>query len=149
MDADGRAPVEVCADAWRSGAFGERPAPILQACLLPSGVAGVFPAAQGEDVCAKLGLPRLAEPDPNGDDKRFLAFKAAAVERFSSRSCLDRQQATAIVQDELSRAGLQGWTTEIGPGVRGEGFSPDRPCASLAFNQPDRRVVLVPTPVAP
>lgn len=65
-------PVTACADPWRQGllSYGVKtpvaeelsptalPVPQLTACVLESGIAGVFPADRG--ICARLGLPSLA-----------------------------------------------------------------------------------------
>jgi len=51
-------PVAACAELWRRGAFDSgTDVPALVECVLDSGVAGVFPTAPGEDVCARLSLP--------------------------------------------------------------------------------------------
>lgn len=144
--ADGRAPIEVCASAWASGAFGTRPAQTLEACVLPSGVAGVFPAASDQDVCDMLGLAVLTTEASTLEDGRVLAFKVAIVQRFDSERCLDREESSAIVREELDRAGLASWAIIVGPGVNGEGFSSVRPCAGLAIKQAEQRVILVPGP---
>jgi len=145
---DGRAPVEVCAEVWSRGAFGPQPAPPLEACVLESGAAGVFPSTAGGDVCAKLGLATLSAGGPTLADKSFLAFKEAVVDRFASEPCVDPDRGTAIVRDELDRAGLATWTVGAGEGIQGEGFSPQRPCAGLAFEQAQQRIVLVPQPAS-
>ncbi len=50
-------PIEACADVWRRGTFGGvAEVPPLVACVLPTGVAGVFPATGGADVCTALNL---------------------------------------------------------------------------------------------
>lgn len=145
---DGRAPVEVCAEAWNRGVFGPPSAPPLQACVLESGAAGVFPSTAGGDVCASLGLDTLSAGGPTAAHKSFLAFKGAVVDRFASEPCVDPDRATAIVRDELDRAGLATWTVGVGEGIQGEGFSPQRPCAGLAFEQAQQRIVLVPQPAS-
>lgn len=145
---DGRTPVEVCAEAWKQGAFGSVPAPPLQGCVLESGVAGVFPSTTGEDVCAKLGLATLSASPPGAADGNFLAFKDSVVQRFTNESCVDPGRGSAIVREELDRAGLNSWTVVTGEGVEGEGFSAQRPCAGLAFEQTQHQVVLVPQPAS-
>ncbi len=60
------APIETCLNAWDAGAIkgGDyttdpvriRLIPHLQGCVLPTGLAGVFPAPAYVDVCKQLGL---------------------------------------------------------------------------------------------
>lgn len=59
-------PVEACASLWRRGALGGgTEVPPLVACVLPTGVAGVFPVTPGTDVCTALNLvPITPSPPP-------------------------------------------------------------------------------------
>ena len=154
MSVDERGPVAACAELWQRGVFGPVPVPPLVACVLPSGVAGVFPAAPGQDVCAVLSVPPVAPaptvsstvpgPTPTqspGDvNVRILAFRDAVAPQFIDTGCVDPQAATTTVRRELERAGLGEWT------VRADGFSPERPCATLSLRPEAREVVLVPFP---
>ena len=147
-------PVGACAEQWRRGVFDTLQVPPLVACVLDSGRVGVFPAAPEQDVCAVLGLPPLAPaptvsttvpgPTPTqspGDvNARILAFREAVSSQFVGAGCVDPQAATAAVRRELERAGLGDWT------VRGEGFSPERPCATPSLLPEAREVLLVPSP---
>jgi hypothetical protein len=160
VNADRRGAVAACADAWAAGAFGAPATPQLRACLLESGAVGVFPEAPGEDVCLALGLsaapgedgvaPRTPQPgaerpssgDPAEEQQRFLAFRDAVVARFLDQGCLGAERATAVVRQELDRAGLEGWTVDVGGGA----FTDGRPCASLSFRPEQRMVVLVALP---
>ncbi len=146
--ADGRGPVDVCTGAWNRGVFGVSPAPALQACILKSGVAAAFPSTPGVDVCARLRLAALGAGGPRPGDKTFLAFKEAVIERFVNDPCVDPDRGATVVRQELDRAGLGSWTVGVGEGIHGEGFSPLRPCAGLAFDQAKQRVVLVPQPAS-
>jgi len=59
-------PVAACARVWAS-AFPDTPQPVsFAACVLPSGVAAVFPADPKGDTCRNLGLPFLAPPPATG-----------------------------------------------------------------------------------
>jgi len=145
---DGREPVDVCTEAWNRGVFGVSPAPALQACVLKSGVAAVFPSTPGGDVCARLRLATLSAGRPGPADKSFLSFKNAVIERFANDRCVDPGRGAAVVRQELDRAGLGSWTVGVGEGVHGEGFSAERPCAGLAFDQAKQQVVLVPQPAS-
>jgi hypothetical protein len=160
VDVDRRGPGAACADFWATGAFG-RPAipPPLRACILESGVVGVFPEDPGRDVCLDLGLTAAAPPSPtttggrgpgptNGpisEDDRFLMFRDAILARVIGQPCIGPEPATALVREELGRAGLGGWTVRTGEG----GFTAERPCASLSFLPAERTVVLVAGPPTP
>jgi hypothetical protein len=144
-------PVAACAELWRRGVFGDVPVPPLTQCTLPSGVVAVFPATPGFDVCAGLGLPPVPSstsppapaPDPPAPAdvaSRILAFRDATVPQFQDAACVSPQEATDIVRRELQRAGLTGWT------VVAEGYTPERPCATLGIQAEARRVILVPGP---
>jgi hypothetical protein len=172
---DARGPATACADLWTSGAFGPPSVPPLVVCALPSGMAGVFPDADGTDVCARLGLapvpapapsptpapepvpgsapsspslpgpPPTSTPAPADENARFLAFRDAVLPQFLDAACVDPATARAVVRRELDRAGLADWAVRTGQGV-GDGFSADRPCATLAFRPTERAVLLVPAP---
>lgn len=156
VDRDG--PVDACAELWRRGVLGvggERP-PLVE-CVLESGVAGVFPARPGVDACRHLAdAPRPSDPatagatdprpvpvpPPDGRvNERFLAFRDVVLPQFLDRGCIDARAGVAIVRRELDAAGLGDWVV-----VPGDGFSPERPCATLLFRPEAREVVLVPAP---
>lgn len=166
VSGDARGPVADCADLWEAGAFGGTTTPPLAACVLQSGGAGVFPTEAGADPCPRLGIeavdttpppppataaPPAASPSPApattaaDENGRFFAFRDAVLSQFLGAPCVDPADAQAIVRRELDRAGLAGWTIRTGPGSGG-GFSPDRPCATLSFQVPERAVTLVPAP---
>jgi len=151
-------PIEACAGLWRRGVFGEvSEVPPLVGCVLPSGVAGVFPATAGTDVCTALnlvpagsvppatttttGAPAPAPaPAPAADlNTRILMFRDAVLGQFLDTPCMAPATGTDIVRRELGRAGLGDWTV-----ISGE-FSAERPCASLSLRTEERQVVLIPT----
>jgi len=149
--------VAACAELWRRGVIGAgREVPPLVACVLGSGVAGVFPTTPGQDVCSGLDLPPVAPttvPPPIGPgatssdpNARVLAFRDAVSAQFVDSPCMDPADGNAIVRRELDRAGLTDWTIRVGRGVSGEGFSAQRPCASLLLLAEDKEVVLVASP---
>ena len=162
---DERGPVAACADLWQRGVFGAgREVPPLTVCLLDSGVAGVFPSTPGVDVCAVLNLgavPSTASPTttqgpgpgppPTALDvnARFLAFRDAVLPVFLEARCMEPRAGAALVRRELVAAGLADWTVTGGEGVAAEGYSPQRPCASLSFHPERREIVLVPVPPRP
>lgn len=143
-------PLAACADMWRRGAFGDvTEVPPLTQCTLPWGVVAVFPATAGADTCAGLDLLPIPpsttlpapHPDPPADvNARIRAFRTATQAEFLGATCLTPQEGTEIIRRELDRAGLAGWT------VMAEGFTPDRPCATLSIQADIRRVTLVPGP---
>lgn len=159
VGAGGSGPVDACADLWRRGVLGGGGAvPALQLCVLASGVAAVAPATPGLDTCAALNatpaptsvpsttaLPPLSDP-PADVNARVLALRDALLPQFLEPPCVDPGVGAAIVRAELDRAGLADWTVRGGEGAAGDGFSPDRPCATLSFRPELREVVLVPAP---
>jgi hypothetical protein len=170
---DAKGPVAACASVWDKGFLGETPPASLRACLLESGVVGVFPQAAGRDVCLDLGLASASSPatptpdrvnppgsapvpdrpgpgsdDPIVDPTTFFAFRDAVLSRFLGQGCIGADAGEIIVREELDRAGLDGWTITRGVGADGAGFSAGRPCASLNFHPEVWSVDLVPVPPA-
>jgi len=150
---DQRGPVAACADLWQQGEFdsGGQVPPLVE-CVLPSGIAGVFPNFAGGDVCARLSLPTASTsppttasspPPPTAADvnDRILAFRDTVLPQFLDAGCIELAPATAIVRRELDRAGLNDWTVRAA-----DGFSTDRPCATLALRPESREVLMIPTP---
>ena len=149
-------PVEACADVWRRGTFGGvTEVPPLVACVLPTGVAGVFPATAGADVCTALNLVPSTQPpptpaptttpapapapQPTADlNTRILNFRDAVLGQFVDAPCMAPATGADIVRRELDRAGLGDWTVVSGA------FSADRPCATLSLRPEERQVLLVP-----
>lgn len=155
---DRRGPIAACADLWRRGGLGVGgEVPPLAECVLDSGVAGVFPATSGPDVCARLTLPSVvptvappttgASPQTAVDvNERFLAFREAVVPQFLDVGCMAPRTGGEIVRRALDEAGLRDWSVRGGEGLPADGFSSERPCATLSFRPEAREVVLVPAP---
>lgn len=148
VNSDGRSPFEVCTEVWRDGAFGPAATPKrLAACVLESGAIGVFPSS-GANTCARLGLAPL----PSGyaaEARRFAQLRDAIVARLGepasgssrgSATCVGEGAARRIVRRELDARGYTSWQIEVG----GEGFTPERPCAEVAFDGKRNVVVLIP-----
>lgn len=134
-------PVAACRFVWRNGDFGGHVVPPLQACVLPSGAIGVFPGPQA--TCRKLKLEPLtpAQVRPRSSAGVAVRLKNALVKEFLAKRCETRTSAVATVRSTIRRVGASGWTVQLnGP------FSSKRPCASLAFDEPHERVLLVPMP---
>ena len=147
-------PIEACAALWRRGVFGEGgEVPPLVECVLPSGLAGVFPATAGVDVCtAVTSVPPAPTPPapttttppatapPADVNTRVLRFRDAVLAQFLDTPCMAPAAGVDIVRRELDRAGLGEWTIVSG------GFSAERPCATLSLHSAERQVILVPSP---
>jgi hypothetical protein len=149
-------PIEACAALWRRGAFGAgREVPPLVACVLPDGIAGVFPAIAGADVCTALNLvpitptqspaapttvpgPAPAPPPVADLNTRIVSFRDAVLGQFIDAPCLAPATAEDIVRRALDREGLGDWT------IVSTGYTADRPCATLSIRPDQRQVVLVP-----
>lgn len=136
---DGRPPTEICVELWRRAVFGPGPIPPLVACVLPSGVVGVFPET-GNQTCRQVGATPLQSPSPALTDELEEtialrdALRAALLE-----ACLDERQALDLVRSELVARALSDWTVDT---VRP--FSSQRPCASVGIDAADRTVLLIP-----
>lgn len=151
-------PIEACAALWRRGAFGaDTEVPPLVACVLATGVAGVFPATAGADVCTALNLVPISTtqppptttprpgpapaPPPAADlNTRILDFRDAVLGQFLDAGCMAPATGEEIVRRELDRAGLGDWT------ILSSGYTAERPCATLSLRPDQRLVVLVPAP---
>lgn len=140
--ADGRPPLEVCAQLWRSGAVkagssGEVPA--LTPCLAESGAIFVYPGGAG--VCEDLGLdPEL--PAGYADAGRQInAFRRALSARLepTAASCPSVTEAELIAEDQITGSDLTGWTVEVQTGGAGE-------CASFGLDGGRRVVTVSPLP---
>lgn len=139
---DGRTPVEVCGEMWRRGVFGPGPRPPLTACLLPSGTVAVLPGAASGVCTAIQAVPR---PSTGGSAPAagpdVVALRLALVEAVRAEGCTSVTRAADLARSALAEGGFQGWDVEV-TGAAG----PDRPCASLGFDVPGRRVLVVPGP---
>jgi hypothetical protein len=135
-------PTASCRRVWGAGTFGNTSTPPLQACVLPSGGIGVFPSARGT-ACQRLKLAPLTETATHTNPARTspLALKNALVRKFLARTCVNEEQAMAIVRNEIRRLKLTNWHV-----LSSESFTSDRPCASLAFDEEQHRVLLIPVP---
>lgn len=111
----------------------------------PESPAGVAPLdARGPiAVCADLWRKGALGADPSA---RIVAFREAVALPFLDSPCVTPRDAAVIVRRELDRAGLTDWTIRGGDGLPGDGFSAQRPCATLAVRPELREVLLVATP---
>ena len=120
-----------CAAAWQHGPFGAGVVPEFDACVLSSGGIGVFPGESGS-VCPRLGLPEF-----DGGDQ-VARFSSETGTRVAQR-CIGLDAAERMVRDEIAKFGLRGWTVAQGA----QSFDAKRPCASLAFVEAHRKVLVV------
>ncbi|HEX2031092.1 MAG TPA: hypothetical protein VHL78_06805 [Actinomycetota bacterium] len=142
VGADGRDPVEVCAEIWEDGAMvqGVRQAPPLVACVAPEGDGvSVFPGDPG--ICQRLGMSPLPQGYRHAA-ARFAAMREELVRRThldAPQNCMGVDDARAITREVLDAHGLTAWSIEVGPAPEGEG----RECVSLAFDPRARTVTLL------
>jgi len=145
-------PIVSCASAWAAGHVGRGPVPLLVACVAPTGIAAVFPSAPGAEVCAQLHLTPLAAPNAPVSASTSSPAATTSLALFDQvragivasllNSCLDAPAASATVRAILTNAGLP-WTVAVPTP-----FPPDRPCASPAFDETRRQVLLVGIPLS-
>jgi hypothetical protein len=138
---DGRNPVDVCRDAWRAGKVGPVTPATLIACVLPGGAAGVFPGDNPTDnICERLGLTPADPPTTSDQTATFTLVRDALSGQFQA-TCLPLDQASVVAQRELAGQHLNDWTVETPTAATTE-----RPCASLAIDEPGQRIILIPVP---
>lgn len=163
VPASGAGPVGDCGHAWLSGEIPGHPAsnpPRLDACILRSGAAGVFPDRAGAvHTCKTLGLVPMT-PTPGavsrpGSPAHGRATAPAAptttvapiivardaIAAALSAACVDEPRARAAVQHDLAQAGLSSWTVEVRAA-----FTSARPCASPGFDEAKQIIYLIPIP---
>lgn len=133
-----------CEVYWRDGPL-VNPAiaepgtvPPLTGCVDRSGALAVFPSGD-PNVCATLGLTR---PDPGTQDQaeRIRQMEQELADFFLGSGCMALPDAEREARRILAAAGFGAWQVVAQPG------NPDRPCASLHFDPPNRTVNLVPIP---
>jgi len=138
VNADGRHPVEICRELWQAGDLGADRPERLAACVLETGPVGVFPSS-GPDTCERLGLADLPASYV-AEARRFSALRDAVVARLVT-DCVAEEPARTTVRRELDARGFSMWRIEVADDAA---FTPDRPCASAAFDGERKVVVLVP-----
>jgi len=132
-------PVETCRSAIATYEPEWGPMPPSVACLLPTGIAGVFPG--DENTCAALGLAEL-DTTLSPEDAKVLAMEDAATTEISDlNTCLTPEAVRDIVQRAIDTADLDGWKVEIVGN-----YTASEPCGSLEFFVAERRVQVEPLP---
>ena len=143
---DGRSPVAQCRDLWQQGVVGEPVPAHLAACVLSTGPVGVFPS-EGAQTCEQMGLADLSA-EGEAESRRFVRMRDAIYARLGSPAsgssrrsgrCVGEERARAIVLEELTRHGYEGWSVT----TAGEGFTADRPCAEVSFDGRSRKAILL------
>jgi hypothetical protein len=146
-------PVATCSRAWADGHLGPGPVPLLVACATPQGAAAVLPAPPGADVCGQLGLPALSagaaslssttppstSPPTAAAGTMPPAVRDAIINDLRT-TCASSAQAELALTKLLAKANVH-WTV-----VTPTPFPTGRPCASPAFDEDGRRVVLTGIP---
>lgn len=136
--------VEACRALWRDGTLGPAASPPhLVACVLSTGVVAVFPGGPG--TCAELHRP-VASPGPSTGVDKVVTMRDRLIAASNATGCLAPDEARADAEGALRDLSISGWSVVVGPGATGHGFDADRPCATFAFEQGRKQVVLVPFP---
>ena len=147
VKSDGRDPTVICGELWHDGVMGPGPAPeSLAACVLESGVIGVFPGSAAA-TCEQLGLAELP-PTYAAEQKRFADLRDAIEDHLGepasgsspgSDKCVGEDEARALVRRELDAHGYADWGIELS-----QDFTAERPCAEASFDGEKKTVVLIP-----
>jgi hypothetical protein len=132
-------PVETCRRVRETHAPEWGPQPPSVACLLPTGIAGVFPGDAG--TCAELGLPDL-DSTLSEEDAKILAFQDLTTGEVSERGeCLAPEDVADILNRGLEEVELTGWTVTI----VGD-YTEEQPCGSIEFVLADKTALVRPLP---
>jgi hypothetical protein len=137
--ADGRDPVEVCAELWEQGvvATGVHREPPLVACTSADS-AGVWVFPGDEGTCGELGMGPLP-PDYERAASRYGPMREELYRRLYATldddDCFPPEQARALVREVLDEHGFTRWTIED------DGMEP---CvATVALDPPRRTATLI------
>lgn len=161
VSATSAGPLNDCARAWSSGNVPGHLAgapPPLDACVLRSGIAGVFPDRTGtHTICRQLGLQPISPTPPaplttsRAPGSSISAVPTTTVPPIIAvrdhiaeallASCVDEPHAQIIIRHALDEAGLTGWSIQL----RGL-FTTARPCASPGFDETDHIIYIIPIP---
>lgn len=85
------------------------PPPPMQACVLPSGIVGIFPADEG-DPCRELGIPRWAGATIT--DEKIAELTARLSDKGAQGTCISRYEAVAFVETLLRELDLPDWRVD-------------------------------------
>lgn len=130
-------PVHQCEQLWASGTFGDGDVPALQACVTDAGIVAVMPA--GSRSCSDLGLVDAVLPAAGRVDEG--AQVANMISDQYPRGCITApDDAAAVIDDLLDRAGVSGWTVRVA-GV--DDHDGSRPCWFAAVDASVHEVLIV------
>jgi hypothetical protein len=135
--------IAACGVLWRAGGEfnpeGHAQIPPLAACVLDTEAIGVFPDTLGSGTCSALGLIPASGSGTGGEENLvILEVQEALADQLLSR-CVGREDAVAIVEQELTSHGLNSWRV-----AADAPFTEQEPCASVAFDVPRQTISLVP-----
>lgn len=111
--------------------------PDLTACVNEMNGLAVFPTAD-EDICEQLGLTYRSPDRPSDRLDTVSRLQKEITEFILLSRCQLLDDTEAEVTEILARLGLDDWTV-----IRRAG-NPGEPCGSIAYNVPDRTVIIVP-----
>ena len=136
--------VEVCESVWVEGTLTNptvraTETPPLTGCVTDSGELAVFPT-DDPTICERLGLATPTAPPVTSDLAPAVAAQNDLVTYMLSQECISVADAERRVQATLDAHGLHDWTVQTQPP------HPQRPCASLAFDNTTQTVLLIPIP---
>lgn len=140
---EGRSPTAVCGSVEHGSpsnghSTSGSPMAQLQACLLPSGAIGVFPAA---DACARLHLTPFSPSEEAQRQARLFAKLQNALSAAFLGRCLDEHDAQASARTILDSHGYSDWKIRTP-----QPFTAVRRCGSFAFDEPHRTLTLIGVP---
>ncbi|MEX5635857.1 hypothetical protein [Parafrankia sp. FMc2] len=130
-------PAGACHEIWRRTGTGDPST--IGVCVTSRGSVAVFPS---DSACQELGLRPFAGVSEGA--ARLAAFKEDAVEAVAAAACRSRPVVVALVRQELDSHGLGTW--RIDDSGHDQTWAAGRPCASLAFDDEEKTVIVVPMP---
>jgi len=136
-----------CAPFWDNGVLpisSDLPrgqVPPLVACVNDGGTLAVFPGDE-PGLCADLGLADAAPPSAGPSVVPDAAFqlRQQLIDTINAQTCLSIDDAEQATLDTFRKLGINDWTVQPQP------VNPARPCASLAIDEANHTIILVPTP---
>jgi len=111
--------------------------PHLVACVTDTGTLAVFPT-NNTSLCGELGLSDPA-PLPADPDKTY-ELTQQLIDAINLSTCLTINDAQQTATDIINKLDVDNWT------VHAQQTNPDRPCATLAIDEPNKTITLVPLP---
>lgn len=144
-DVDVLGPVEVvdpagaCRKVWRES--GTTEASSIDVCITSAGSIAVFPK---EGACDELGL--RAFTGVSNDATRLAVFKQDVSDAVATAPCQSRPAIVTLVQQKLDAHSLGSWAVD--DSGHDQPWAAGRPCASVAFDDEEKIVIIVPMPTS-